>query len=323
MWKRFNDIKWLLKYVKKRHKEYKLPDTVPTLNNHVYFKRFEADVITERKLFIIRLLDYIGQHPILYKSQAFQEFFSKGQSMPAEERLQFGDALFDQTAESLEISNKSSESQDSAALSASSSMSESVYSRLTSSRSSLIDGGTPTDQSVDVVDTINSAVDSMMPYYQHHIIDYGQLIETPKMPNQRADLSQFRVLRAFGNVMQVQDTNTKQVYIMKSIYKSAVVDDDTYLPSNFPFMVSLVAYYLSDSSVYLLLEQARYNTITCRLIAVYHFLLSNFIASPFTNVNIVSLFCIVAVAANYSTTFARITASCQKRVNKLCLHRMR
>lgn len=239
---------------------------MPTLNNHVYFKRFEADVITERKLFIIRLLDYIGQHPILYKSQAFQEFFAKGQSMPAEERLQFDDALFDQTADSIDIASKNSESQDSAALSASSSMSESVYSQLTSSRSSL------TDQSVDHVDTTNSVVELLMPHYEHHTIDYGQLIETPKMPNQRADLSQFRVLRAFGNVMQVQDTNTKHVYIMKSIYKSAVVDDDTYLPSNFPFMVSLVAYYLSDSNVYLLLEQARYDTITRRLIAAYCFL---------------------------------------------------
>lgn len=258
MWKRFNDIKWLLKYVKKRHKEYKLPDTVPTLNNHVYFKRFEADVITERKLFIIRLLDYIGHHPILYKSQAFQEFFAKGQSMPVEERLQFDDALFEQTAtDSLEIANKNSESHDSAALSASSSMTESVYSQLTSSSNSLIDGSASTDQSVDQVDTIYPCADSTMPHHQHHITDYGQLIETPKMPNQRDDLSHFKVLRTFGNVMQVQDTTTKLVYIMKSIYKSADVDDDTYLPANFPFMVSLVAYYLSDSNVYLLLEQAR------------------------------------------------------------------
>lgn len=258
MWKRFNDIKWLLKYVKKRHKEYKLPDTVPTLNNHVYFKRFEADVITERKLFIIRLLDYIGQHPILYKSQAFQEFFAKGQSMPAEERLQFDDALFEPTSESIDIvANKNDESHDSAAVSATSSMTESVYSQLTSSSSSLIDGDASTDQSVDQVDTIHPSVD-LMPHYQHHTTDYGQLIETPKMPNQRDDLSQFKVLRTFGNVMQVQDANTKHVYIMKAIYKSADVDDDTYLPANFPFMVSLVAYYLSESNVYLLLEQARY-----------------------------------------------------------------
>lgn len=30
-----------------------------------------------------------------------------------------------------------------------------------------------------------------------------------------------------------------------------------YLPTNFPFMVSLVAYYVSETKIYLLLEQAR------------------------------------------------------------------
>ena len=62
---------------------------VPTLSNHTFFKRFEADVITERKLFIIRLLDFVGQHPSLYKSQVFQEFFATSQTMPNDESLQF------------------------------------------------------------------------------------------------------------------------------------------------------------------------------------------------------------------------------------------
>lgn len=63
VWKRFNDIKALLKFVKKRHRSERLNGMVPTLSNHTFFKRFEADVITERKLFIIRLLDFVGQHP--------------------------------------------------------------------------------------------------------------------------------------------------------------------------------------------------------------------------------------------------------------------
>lgn len=89
VWKRFNDIKALLKAIKKRHKNEHLNGTVPTLNNHTYFKRFEADVITERKLFIIRLLDFIGQHPALYKSQIFQDFFTTTQTMPSDDSLQF------------------------------------------------------------------------------------------------------------------------------------------------------------------------------------------------------------------------------------------
>lgn len=89
VWKRFNDIKALLKAMKKRHKNDHLSGTVPTLNNHTFFKRFEADVITERKLFVIRLLDFIGQHPALYKSQIFQDFLTTTQSMPSDDSLQF------------------------------------------------------------------------------------------------------------------------------------------------------------------------------------------------------------------------------------------
>lgn len=75
--------------MKKRHKSARLSGTVPTFTNHTFFKRFEADVITERKLFIIRLLDFVGQHPVLYKSQAFQEFFATSQTMPKDDSLQF------------------------------------------------------------------------------------------------------------------------------------------------------------------------------------------------------------------------------------------
>lgn len=89
VWKRYNDIKALLKFIKKRHKTEGLSGIVPTLSNHTFFKRFEADVITERKLFIIRLLDFIGQHSVLYKSKLFQDFFATSQSMPKEEVLLF------------------------------------------------------------------------------------------------------------------------------------------------------------------------------------------------------------------------------------------
>lgn len=75
--------------MKRRHRNERLPGILPTISNHSFFKRFEADVITERKLFIIRLLDFIGQHPTLYKSQVFQEFFAKGQTVPYDENLQF------------------------------------------------------------------------------------------------------------------------------------------------------------------------------------------------------------------------------------------
>lgn len=258
VWKRYNDIKSLLKYVKKRHKELKLPGIVPNLNNHVYFKRFEADVITERKLFIIRLLDYIGQHPILYKSQVFQEFFAKSQTVPYDdESLQCNDQLLVNRPDSIKTNTNAVDSED-LVTSTSSSLDESICSNLSSSICSLQDAS---ETSAAVNSNNNCPIDETqyLPNIKNipkDILKQSQQYEFPFKPHQRNDLSQFKVLKTFDNVMQVQDINTKHVYIMKAIYKSTKENEDAYLPSNFPFMVSLVSYYLSDSSVYLLLEQA-------------------------------------------------------------------
>lgn len=133
VWKRFNDIKALLKFIKKRHKTERLLGTVPTLSNHTFFKRFEADVITERKLFIIRLLDFVGQHPQLYKSQVFQDFFTTSQTMPIEEHLQFetDDILNEDTVDS--VTNNLTVPDDGTPVpSTSSSMNESVSSTMSS-----------------------------------------------------------------------------------------------------------------------------------------------------------------------------------------------
>lgn len=40
-------------------------------------------------------------------------------------------------------------------------------------------------------------------------------IETPCHPNQRKDLSKFKVLQILDSVMQVQDLTTKHIYILK------------------------------------------------------------------------------------------------------------
>lgn len=246
VWKRFNDIKALMKYVQKRHKEYKLPGSVPTLTNHIYFKRFEADVITERKLFIIRLLDYIAQHPILYKSQVFQEFFTHGQAMPKDDKLQFDDEAM--------LSGSSTTLQDSV-YSTTSSMTESICSTMESSSSS----------SIDVASTGSANCQKEAPAEERKAAPkpaemYGSsdsLIDTPVRPNDRNELSQFKVLQTMGNIMQVQDVHTKHVYIMKSVWKLNGRSEEFYLPSNFPFMVALVAYYESETCVYLLLEHAK------------------------------------------------------------------
>lgn len=85
VWKRFHEVKQLYKYVKSRHSTLKLRGSVPDIKNNSYFKRFHPDTISRRKLFILELLDFISQHPALYKSHTFQLFFEQGQNVDANE----------------------------------------------------------------------------------------------------------------------------------------------------------------------------------------------------------------------------------------------
>lgn len=264
VWKRFNDIKALIKYVKKRHRSERLLGTVPTISNHTFFKRFEADVITERKLFIIRLLDFVAQHPTLYKSQVFQEFFAKGQTVPYDENLQF--ATDDISNEDPNVTPSTSfviDPNEVPTPSTSSSMNESFSSSSissplsTTSNENCSDGGyTASDEEKSKVFTfpnnnnksklINSndnllaehlskdmrlvffiliqmpklVNDNCSSFYIIYFCQFSENIlqrsyESPCQPNQRKDLSQFKVLRVMNGVMQVQDTNSKHVYIMK------------------------------------------------------------------------------------------------------------
>lgn len=75
IWKRFNDIKRLRKQIQRRHKELQLRAAVPQLADDGFFRRFDPDVIEQRKQYILRLLDFVAQHPGLYKSHAFLQFF--------------------------------------------------------------------------------------------------------------------------------------------------------------------------------------------------------------------------------------------------------
>lgn len=65
------------KSIAKRHRELHLRGTVPDITENSFFKRFDPDVIQERKDYILRLLDFIAQHPCLYKSHAFDQFFGR------------------------------------------------------------------------------------------------------------------------------------------------------------------------------------------------------------------------------------------------------
>lgn len=80
VWKRFHEVKKLFREVQKKHKHCKLKGNVPEPRDYSYFKRFESDVIENRKSYIVELLDFIAQHPVLYKSEPFVQFFENGQS---------------------------------------------------------------------------------------------------------------------------------------------------------------------------------------------------------------------------------------------------
>lgn len=66
--------------MQKKHKLCKLKGHVPEPKDFSFFKRFEADVIENRRAYIVELLDFIAQHPILFKSEPFVQFFENGQS---------------------------------------------------------------------------------------------------------------------------------------------------------------------------------------------------------------------------------------------------
>uniref|UniRef100_A0A182YJS9 Protein kinase domain-containing protein n=1 Tax=Anopheles stephensi TaxID=30069 RepID=A0A182YJS9_ANOST len=78
LWKRFSEVKKLYKELARRHRERHLPGTVPALAEHSYFKRFDPAVIEERKRYILQLLEFAGQEPLLYRSHAFLSFFTRG-----------------------------------------------------------------------------------------------------------------------------------------------------------------------------------------------------------------------------------------------------
>lgn len=81
VWKRYNDVKKLRKQIVRRHRELRVAGpAVPALSDDGYFRRFDSDVILARKQHILHFLDFIAQHPCLYKSHAFVQFFEVSQS---------------------------------------------------------------------------------------------------------------------------------------------------------------------------------------------------------------------------------------------------
>ncbi|XP_032593222.1 ribosomal protein S6 kinase delta-1 isoform X2 [Drosophila grimshawi] len=80
VWKRFHEIKRLHRELSRRHKALHLPGKLPEPTDSSYFKRFDAAVIQRRKDYILQFLDFVAQHPALYKCNTFTQFFSEAHS---------------------------------------------------------------------------------------------------------------------------------------------------------------------------------------------------------------------------------------------------
>lgn len=87
--KRFREVKQLYKDICRKAREAKInPLLVPEIENNTYFKRFAPEVVEQRKNYIIKLLNFIGDHPVLFRSEAFVKFFDTSQKIDSPETSQ-------------------------------------------------------------------------------------------------------------------------------------------------------------------------------------------------------------------------------------------
>lgn len=75
VWKRYNDFKKLHGALKLLHKTLKIRDKIPSIPNTSFFKRFQDEVLEERKSIILNFLEYISKHSQLFTSNEFVKFF--------------------------------------------------------------------------------------------------------------------------------------------------------------------------------------------------------------------------------------------------------
>ncbi|XP_055678423.1 ribosomal protein S6 kinase delta-1 [Lutzomyia longipalpis] len=78
VWKRFSEIKTLYREIHRKHRALKLSGKLPKLEDSYFFRRFDTEVISERRQYILDLLEFISIHPALYTSEVFVKFLRGG-----------------------------------------------------------------------------------------------------------------------------------------------------------------------------------------------------------------------------------------------------
>ena len=86
VWRRFNDFKHLFQELFRLHKALCRPAVFPlalkTLSKVKVFGRFDGDVIEERRLAALELLQFVASQPHLYESDVMGEFLRGAQIVP-------------------------------------------------------------------------------------------------------------------------------------------------------------------------------------------------------------------------------------------------
>ncbi|XP_059490241.1 ribosomal protein S6 kinase delta-1 [Neocloeon triangulifer] len=81
VWKRYNDFKKLHRELQSRHEKLYLKGTFPPFSKPSLFGRFEEEVVDERRLAALSILEFAAEHVALFTSQVFVKFFESGYSM--------------------------------------------------------------------------------------------------------------------------------------------------------------------------------------------------------------------------------------------------
>ncbi|BFZ07313.1 hypothetical protein BsWGS_10351 [Bradybaena similaris] len=79
-WKRYNDFKILHKSLLALHKALHRRDQFPEFAKPKLFGRFDENVIEERRLSALGLLNFVATQPHLYKSLVFKQFIEEGRT---------------------------------------------------------------------------------------------------------------------------------------------------------------------------------------------------------------------------------------------------
>lgn len=103
VWKRFKEIQQLQKDLTRKAREFKVKTgSMPVLPVQ-WFSRFKPEVIEERKEFILNFLNWVGDHPVLFRSEDFVKFFNNSEHSNTNSVESIDEQEIPDTSDALEV----------------------------------------------------------------------------------------------------------------------------------------------------------------------------------------------------------------------------